>query len=45
MLRMPVIPGFDPLAVRPAATVLTRTIGWLMSNARNEELTDRMLTD
>lgn len=45
MLRVPVPPGLDPLAIRPAATVLTRTIGWLMSDARNEELTDRMLTD
>ena len=45
MLRVPVIPGFDPLAVRPAATVLTRTVGWLMSAQRNADLTDRMLTD
>ncbi len=45
MLRLPVPPGLDPLAIRPAATVLTRTIGWLMSDARNAELADRMLID
>ncbi|MGB5755850.1 MAG: oxygenase MpaB family protein [Acidimicrobiales bacterium] len=45
MLRLPVPPGLDPLAIRPAATVLTRTIGWLMSDARNAVLADRMLTD
>lgn len=45
MLRLPVVPGFDPLAVRPAATVLTRAISWLMSEPRQAELADRMLTD
>ena len=30
-LRLPLPPGVDPLAIRPAATVLTRTIGWLLS--------------
>ncbi len=45
MLRLPVPPGLDPLAIRPAATVLTRTIGWLMSESRNADLADRMLVD
>ncbi len=45
MLRLPVPPGIDPLAIRPAATVLTRTIGWLMSAERNADLDDRMLVD
>lgn len=45
MLRVPVPPGLDPLAIRPAATVLTRTVGWLMSEQRNADLDDRMLTD
>ncbi|MGH1488741.1 MAG: oxygenase MpaB family protein [Acidimicrobiales bacterium] len=45
MLRLPVPPGVDPLAIRPAATVLMRTIGWLMSEARSEDLADRMLVD
>ncbi len=45
MLWLRVPPGLDPLAIRPAATVLTRTIGWLMSDARNAELTDRMLAN
>lgn len=45
MLRLPVPPGFDPLAIRPAATVLTRTIGWLMSESRSHDLADRMLVD
>lgn len=45
MLRLPVPPGIDPLAIRPAATVLTRTIGWLMSEARDQDLADRLLVD
>jgi uncharacterized protein (DUF2236 family) len=45
MLRLPVPPGVDPLAIRPAATVLTRTVGWLMSESRNQDLADRMLVD
>lgn len=43
MLRLPVPPGLDPLAIRPAATVLTRTVGWLMGDGRTAELNDRML--
>jgi len=45
-LRLPVLPLSDPLAVRPAATVLTRTIGWLMAaDPREFELADRLLVD
>lgn len=44
MLRLPMPPGLDPLAIRPAATFLTRAIGWLMGAERNIELDDRMLT-
>jgi uncharacterized protein (DUF2236 family) len=29
-LGLPLLPGVDPLAIRPAATALTRAIGWLM---------------
>ncbi len=35
-LGLPVPPLVDPLAVRPAATVLTRTIGWLMTDGERE---------
>jgi uncharacterized protein (DUF2236 family) len=45
MLYLPMPPGLDPLAIRPAATVLTRTVGWLMSEERNEDLADRFLVD
>ena len=45
MLRMPVLPGVDPLAIRPAATMLTRTIGWLMSGTRSHDLAEGMLAD
>ncbi len=31
MLRLPLPPLADPIAIRPAATVLTRTIGWLLA--------------
>lgn len=43
MLWLPTLPGADPLAVRPAATVLTRTIGWLMGSDRRDDLDDRLL--
>lgn len=45
MLRLPVPPGFDPLAIRPAAMVLTRTIGWFMAGGRREDIADRLLVD
>jgi uncharacterized protein (DUF2236 family) len=30
-LVLPLPPGVDPLAIRPAAAILTRTLGWLLS--------------
>ncbi len=44
MMRLPVPPGVDPLAIRPAAAILTRTIGWLMASGRAADLDDRLLT-
>lgn len=45
-LRLPVLPLSDPLAVRPAATVLTRAVGWLMAaDPREFELADRLLVE
>ncbi len=45
-LRLPVLPLVDPLAVRPAAAVLTRAIGWLMAaDPREVELADRLLVE
>ena len=45
-LWLPVLPLTDPLAVRPAASVLTRAIGWLMAaDPREFELADRRLVD
>ena len=42
-LRLPVLPLSDPLAVRPAATALTRAIGWVMAaDPREFELADRI---
>ncbi len=44
-LRLPVLPLADPLAVRPAATALTKALGWLMSaGGRDTELADRLGT-
>lgn len=43
MLRLPLLPGADTLAIRPAAVALTRTLGWFMSYRRWEQ-EDRMLT-
>lgn len=43
MLRIPIPPLVEPLAVRPAATVLTRSLGWLMSGThRTEQLESRL---
>jgi uncharacterized protein (DUF2236 family) len=44
MMWLPVPPGIDPLAIRPAASAVTRTIGWLMGSARRDELDDRLLS-
>ena len=45
-LRLPILPLTDPLAVRPAATILTRAIGWLMAaDPREFELADRLLVE
>lgn len=30
MVRLPVVPGVEPLAIRPAATVMLRTLGWAL---------------
>lgn len=43
MLRLPVIPLAEPLAVRPAALVLTRSLGWFMAGSkRSGTLQDRL---
>ena len=34
MLRLPVAPFAEPLAIRPAATVLLRTVGWALGEGR-----------
>lgn len=45
-LRLPVVPLSDPFAVRPAATLLTRALGWLMAaDPREFELADRLLVE
>ena len=44
MMRLPVPPLVDPLAIRPAASVLTRAIGWLMAANRGHDLDDRLLS-
>lgn len=43
LLRAPVLPLVEPLAVRPSAIVLTRTLGWFMSGThRSEQLESRL---
>lgn len=44
MLRLPVPPGADLLAIRPAATVLTRGLGWLLTAPEHMRLDDNMLS-
>jgi uncharacterized protein (DUF2236 family) len=43
-LRLPLPPGLDPLAIRPAATLLTRGVGWLMSQPAAFDRDDRLLS-
>lgn len=43
-LWLPMPPGLDPLAIRPAATVLTRSIGWLMNQPAAHDRDDHLLT-
>lgn len=43
MMRLPVPPGLDAVAIRPAAAVTTRAIGWLMGSGRRDDLDDRLL--
>ncbi len=43
MLMLPVPPLAEPLMVRPAATVLTRSLGWFMAGTdRDESLQERL---
>lgn len=45
MMRLPVPPMVEPFAVRPAAKVLTRTIGWFMSvDSTRSHIEDDLLT-
>lgn len=44
MLRLPLLPGFDPLAIRPAALVLTRGIGWLLTAEAMNRRDDHLLS-
>jgi uncharacterized protein (DUF2236 family) len=43
-LRLPLPPGLDPVAIRPAAALLTRSIGWLMNDAEANRRDDQLLT-
>lgn len=40
MLRLPVAPGADPLVIRPAATVLLRTLGWALGSPQRHRARD-----
>lgn len=41
-LRLPLPPGADSLAIRPAAAVLTRGLGWVMSGQAAQERAERL---
>lgn len=45
MLRLPLPPGADLLAIRPAATALTRGLGWLLTAPEHMRLDDNMLSN
>lgn len=42
MMGLLIPPGLDPLAIRPAATVTTRTIGWFMGSPHRDDLDHRL---
>ncbi len=43
-LRLPLPPLADPMAIRPAATALTRTIGWLLDERDQMDRDDQLLS-
>jgi len=43
-LRLPLLPLADPVAIRPAAMILTRTIGWLLNDDTARDREDRLLS-
>lgn len=43
MLRAPIPPLVEPLAVRPAAFALTRSLGWFMAGSRRHETLESRL--
>ncbi|MCP4222341.1 MAG: DUF2236 domain-containing protein [Actinomycetia bacterium] len=43
-LRLPLPPGLDPLAIRPATALLTRSIGWLLNEETVNRHDDKLLT-
>ena len=43
-LRLPLPPLADPLAIRPAATALTKTIGWLLNERDHMDRDDELLS-
>jgi uncharacterized protein (DUF2236 family) len=45
MLNLPLPPLVDPVAITPAATVLTRALGWMLSEGREADMQDRLLVD
>ncbi|MEM9134558.1 MAG: oxygenase MpaB family protein [Actinomycetota bacterium] len=43
MMYLPLPPGANSLAIRPAGLVLTRSLGWLMNDGINQDREDRLL--
>ncbi|MEL7155061.1 MAG: oxygenase MpaB family protein [Actinomycetota bacterium] len=44
MMLLPLPPGLETLAIRPAATVLTRGLGWMMSDQAARDREDQLLS-
>jgi uncharacterized protein (DUF2236 family) len=44
-LRLPLLPGVDPLVVQPAARAIVRTLGWAISGLAEHEYAERMAAD
>jgi uncharacterized protein (DUF2236 family) len=44
-LRLPLLPGVDPLVVQPAARAIVRTLGWAITGLAEHEYAERLAAD
>lgn len=44
-LRLPIVPGIDPLLVQPAARAIVRTLGWAITGLAEHEYAERLAAE